>query len=798
MMKPFQLSRLRHRLILLVSIATIPALGLILYDAWNDRVQQTREIERSVERLARFFANEQLRIMESARQLLIALAQLREVRQRDTRACSALFAELDAHYSLYANFGAVDPDGTVFCSSVPARGSINVSERAYFNRALETREFAVGEYQIGRATGKAMLNFGYPVLNEKGNVQAIVFVALDLGWLNNRIAELSPSETAVILLDAKGTILARDPEPERWVGKSVPETPLFRTVAARAESVHETVDLDGITRLYSFSTVSPGAQAGKLYVAVGMPMQSTLANVNRSLARNLAWLGLVAAMALVAAWLIGDRFIVDYVNERVRAEEALAKLGAVVESSDDAIIGESLDGTITSWNSGAKQIYGYAAEEVVGRPISVLIPTDHAAEVREILDRLKRGEHIVPYETVHRTKAGKRIFVSLTISPIMGEAGRILAVSTIARNITERKGIEEQLRASEERFRALAQTANDAIISADTDGNITYFNRGAEEMFGYAANSMVGRPLAALMPDNFRSAHEEGLKRLVTTGEARLVGKTVELAGKRSDGKEFPMELSLASWKAGASTFFTAIIRDITRRKRAEQRQADFTAMIAHDLRSPLMTVVSATDILKDGLVGSVNQAQRKWLDTIQAQAHSLVNLVGDFLDLSKLEAGRIDLIKEKVDLEELIKTSADHYVILAEEKKITLRSRVEPTLARIEADPRRLNQVLGNLLSNAIKFTLAGGDIEIGAGSENGAEVKLWVKDNGVGIPAAEIGQLFEKYRQTTSGKFSAQKGTGLGLVICKMIVETHGGKIWVESEDNSGATFFFTLPRA
>ena len=155
-----------------------------------------------------------------------------------------------------------------------------------------------------------------------------------------------------------------------------------------------------------------------------------------------------------------------------------------------------------------------------------------------------------------------------------------------------------------------------------------------------------------------------------------------------------------------------------------------------------------------------------------------LVDLVGDFLDVSKLEAGRIDLALEEVNLEKFLNATLDNYHLLAQEKKISLRGNISPSLRLIQADPRRLEQVLSNLLSNALKFTPAGGEIELGA-IHRESEVKVWVRDTGIGIAPDEIGQIFEKYKQTTSGKTSEHKGTGLGLVICKMIVKTHGGKI-------------------
>ena len=227
-----------------------------------------------------------------------------------------------------------------------------------------------------------------------------------------------------------------------------------------------------------------------------------------------------------------------------------------------------------------------------------------------------------------------------------------------------------------------------------------------------------------------------------------------------------------------------------------EKLKADFTAMIVHDLRAPLTAIMSSAAIIEDGLVGPVNDEQKNWLLKISTGSRNLLNLINDFLDLSKIEAGRLELIRAEVDIEQLIRASLEDYIVLAREKKIVLSGRFEKPLSKINVDAARLGQVFTNLISNAIKFTAEGGTIELGA-AQNEGETTVWVGDSGVGIPAHEIGDLFEKYRQTLSGKTSKQKGTGLGLVICKMIVESHGGKIWAESQEGKETTFFFTLPR-
>lgn len=342
---------------------------------------------------------------------------------------------------------------------------------------------------------------------------------------------------------------------------------------------------------------------------------------------------------------------------------------------------------------------------------------------------------------------------------------------------------------------AIVSNAVDGIITINEHALVESFNPAAEQIFGYSEEEMLGQPLTALIPERYREAHRRGLERLRSTGESDAAGQTLEGHGLKKDGREFPLELSISTWKAGKERFFTGIVRDIAERKQAEEMQADFAAMIAHDLRSPLTATMSTATMLEDGLFGTVTEEQKKWLVKVQSNIRNLVDLVNDFLDLSKLEAGHLALATENVDFDALVQNHLDYYLALANNKNISLKNRVDPALPQIRADSRRLDQLLSNLMSNAIKFTGEGGTIEVGAVQQNWSEIRIWIKDTGIGIPPEEIPQLFQKYKQTTSGKTSEQKGTGLGLVICKMIVEAHGGKISVESQPGKGSTFTISL---
>jgi signal transduction histidine kinase len=229
--------------------------------------------------------------------------------------------------------------------------------------------------------------------------------------------------------------------------------------------------------------------------------------------------------------------------------------------------------------------------------------------------------------------------------------------------------------------------------------------------------------------------------------------------------------------------------------ERANKMQADFSAMIAHDLRSPLVNILGVAEVMIAGMFGSVTEEQKKWLLRLQANSRSLVDLVSDFLDVSKLESGYVDINREAVNLSAMIEKSIENFRVVALDKKISIKGTVDRALPSIHADPRRLDQVLSNLISNAIKFTGEGGEVEVLAAAD-ATMVNVAVRDNGEGIRADEVGQIFQKYRQGGNVNHSSHKGTGLGLVICKMIVEAHGGCIRVESEPGKGSTFFVSLP--
>ena len=845
------------RLILLVFIAVVPALILILHNAKRDRDVSAERIQEDAQRIVEIAASRQTRFIDSARQLLAVLAELPEVAWGDAAGCNRFVKGLTDRYSVYVNLGRIDAEGNLVCGAIEFSGTLNLADRSYFRRAKDSKDFVIGDYEIGKITNRGSVDFGYPLLNRSGELQGVIYAALDLTWLTHLAAEARlPEGASLSILDSQGTILARFPDPEKWAGKPVPDAPLFQILQLRNQTTRELIGVDGVKRLYAFTTLSGKPQTGQMYVVVGIPKEIAFAEVDQRLQRNLGWLGVACLLALATAWFIGNRHVVAYVTEHARAEEARLRLASIVESSEDAIIGKSLDGTITSWNDGAEVMYGYAEEEVKGQPITILNPPDRPNEIPQLLEIVQQGKGINRYETERIRKDGRRLYVSASVSPIRDYEGKVVGASTIGRDITALRKVEEKLRAhasqmetlytiGQEVGRTLAideviQLALDRVVSASGfDVAFIHFAGKSAAPAVYAA-VCASRPtaeqtqlLARLGGDLQRkiavckepwfiedTAVRPELRELREIGGMRAMAVLPLCGGEQRRGtltlmsprahtfspeesqflQALGQQIALAIENAqlyGATVEVNAHLQEeIEERNRAEKTLADFTAMVVHDLRSPLSNVVSIAESLQNGLFGSVNEEQNKWLWKIENNCKSLIEHVSDFLDLSKIEAGHIELVKKAVDLEALIHEILVEHSIQADKRRISLRSQIDRSLPTTWVDPRRFNQVLSNLLSNALKFSDDGGDIEVGASRGNGNEVKAWVKDAGVGIAHDEIGQIFEKYRQVSSGRSSGQKGTGLGLVICKKIVEAHGGRIWAESQEGRGATVFFSLP--
>jgi PAS domain S-box-containing protein len=852
------LRELRQRLLIIILVAVIPILALILYQANVARDLQIAEAQENAWQIVEQVAIREARFIDSAKHLLTLLADTPEVLGNDLASCRDFLKRFTDHNKVYVDLGVADSSGDVGCRAYDsAEAGENLARTNHFQRAVTAKTFAIGDYQLQPKAERKSVNFAYPILTYDGRISAVIFAALDVTWINQLAAENNlPKGVSVSVVDSKGTLLARFPEPEKWVGKHIPDASLFEMLQLRSQVSKELVGLDGVDRLYALKPLSLNVAAGQMFVMVGIPKDVAFGQANRTLARNLIWLSLVALSATGIAWLIGSKFVVGYVKIRAEAEEARARLAAIVESSEDAIIGMRLDGIVTSWNASAESMYGFTADEIVGQPVERLIPAELQSEIAELLEIVKHGRGINRYESKRMRKDGHVFDVSASLSPIRDLRRRIVGAATITRDITLLRKGEEQLIAYTNQLETLNVVSqgiagtlsvdevierglNRLVSTSGFDFAFVRFSQEAEgrKFYGVGLKSCSPKELeriwTQLGPEFEQCFWECGnpwfIEDVAAAAEFALAAEASEIKALAvlplshresryaamalmstrvhsfgTDEKQFLQAMSrqVALAIENARLYGVTVQanedlrREVEERRRAERTLSDFTAMIAHDLRSPLSNVVSMTESIRDGLFGPVNELQTKWLWKVQKNCRSLIDHVSDFLDLSKIDAGKLELAKEPTDLEGLILESVAEYSIEAKKRNILLRSDFAGELSFVPLDRRRINQVIGNLLSNALKFTESGGTIDVTACSGSAGEVAVCVKDSGVGIPAEESEHIFETYRQFAAGKNATFKGTGLGLAICKKIVEAHGGRIWVESEEGKGTTVFFSLP--
>jgi PAS domain S-box-containing protein len=484
-------------------------------------------------------------------------------------------------------------------------------------------------------------------------------------------------------------------------------------------------------------------------------------------------------------------------------KDKIAWLAAIVESSFDAIISKTLDGQITSWNGAAERTYGHTAAEVIGRSIEIIVPEDRREELRSIHDLLRRGERVPPFETVRVTSDGRRIDVQLTMSPIIDAEGAVVGASGIGRDITQRKEAEAALRNREAKFRAVIETAADGIIIIDPEGTIEVFNPASERIFGYRRDEVIGRKIEMLMPPAHASRHDEYLERARRADEAQTIVMGREVLGLRKDGATVPLELSVGEARHDGTRVFVGIVRDISERKRADQERQyaldklarsngdleQFARVVSHDLQEPLRMVSSYCELLGRRYRGRLDDEADQFIDYAIDGTQRMQLLIQDLLAYSRVEAGGGAI--EEID------ANRSFELALVNLQKSIVESQTKITanhLPTVLADEVQLVQLFQNLVGNAIKYR-RGEPPEIHISAEpRGAFWAIAVTDRGIGVEPRFARSIFEPFKRLH--RRQEFPGTGIGLAICKRIVERHGGEIWLDCEYRDGARFCFTLP--
>lgn len=589
-MRQFRLPRisLRARLILLLMVVFIPMVGLLAVIDVESRQRATNEVRDNALTRVRLLKADQEQSIIEARTLLSTLARVRDVRSDDPAQCTARLKEEVQFQPTYAGFGVAEADGDVTCSSVELSSPVNAIEEnlAWFRRAVDTRSFAVGDFQTGRETGRPILVFSYPILSE-GKVEGVVFAAAlleALGELAER-ANLT-GQSAILFIDRNGTILDHHPNPEAWIGKTAADEPIIQTILSQKEGVIESSGLDGVTRLYAFTSIRGGADTG-LYLAVGVPTQTAYAEVNQTTLNHLVFLGSIAILSLLAAIFFADQFMVRQINAMVAATRRLRQgdlstrirpvsetaeldqlaiafndmaatlqereaaqkqaeatiheqrefLRVTLTSIGDAVLATDTDSRVTFMNPIAEMVTGWTRDEAAGRPLSEIFPIINEATRKPVENpaaRVLREGAIVGLgnHTLLVRRDGSEIPIDDSGAPIRDDTGRLDGVVLVFRDVTDRRRAEKELIEREQRFRLVANSAPVMIWQSGVDKLFDWFNKGWLEYTGRAMEQELGNGWTeGVHPDDI----ERCLNVYTTAFDARREFE-MEYRLKRADG----------------------------------------------------------------------------------------------------------------------------------------------------------------------------------------------------------------------------------------------------------------------
>ncbi len=714
------------------------------------------------------------------------------------------------------------------------------AERPSFDRAMRTRQPAVGDVVEGPVTAQYEFSVRVPVVRH-GAVKYVLSAVVKPDAI---AALLTPQRFAAdwvaVVLDGNQRIVARTMTPERMVGQ--PASASLRDALARSsEGWFHGSTLEGadVYTPYGRSAFSGWA------VAMGIPAAVVQAGARRTLQALAAGIFGAVALALVLAILLGHRIAAPIVAlaaaakeiergeapvipatspveevydlGRALADAALAvraraeapeRLAAIIRSSDDAIIGKDLDGAITSWNPGATRLFGYGEAEAVGRSIALIVPPERADEELDLRRRLRLGESLEHFETVRLDKHGRRVDVSLTVSPIRDATGPTVGISTIARDITERKQVEE-------RFHLAIEAAPTAMIITDEHGTIRFVNSQTERLLGYARQDLVGGSVDRLVPPRLRVPHARHRAGFFADPRRRPMGAGRDLHALHADGTEVPVEIGLSPFETAEGVFVLAAVTDITARKRAEEERAQvlvreqearreaeaanrmkdqFLAVLSHELRTPLNTILGWVQMLRSARLDPPQRDHA--LDIMERNTRMQARMIDDLLDISRIAAGKMVLERRPIHLGALIAETVESLQPEVKSRGLLLETRLDPAAGAVSADASRIRQVLTNLLVNAMKFTPAGGRVSVELIGE-GDVVRIVVTDTGAGIDPALLPHVFERFRQADWRAAGTHGGLGLGLAIVRDVVALHEGRVEARSDGpDRGAVFTVTLP--
>jgi len=469
---------------------------------------------------------------------------------------------------------------------------------------------------------------------------------------------------------------------------------------------------------------------------------------------------------------------------------------------------ECFTGTVVECNETFVRKTGFTRDEIIGSHIFERYHPSCLDKVKKTFTQFCETGEVKNTELTLVTADGKELPVLMSSTAVRDENGKILHSRTVLQDIRELKQAQLELLQSEQRYKAVTDSAVDSIITTNETGVVVGWNQGATKTFGYNEQEIIGSPVSELIPESIQESELHVLFNPRYIKEHQLAGKIIEMQGKRKTGEIFPVEISISQWDASGEQFVTGIVRDITERKHAEEEllkakekavesdrlKSAFLANMSHEIRTPMNGIIGFSQLLKDP--DMPQEVKESYISQIDNATNQLLHIITDIVNISKIEAGQEKANPVFFDLKKLLEEIEGFFQPQAKQKSLELKlhSDLSPELARIKSDPVKLQQTLNNIVANALKFTERG-LVEILV-SASDTHITFSVKDTGIGIDPSMFDAIFDRFRQVELSYSRQFGGTGLGLSLAKSYVEMLGGKIRVESKPGEGSTFSFTIP--
>ncbi|MHB8092566.1 MAG: ATP-binding protein [Syntrophales bacterium] len=927
-MKHFDFASLRFKLILLIVIILLPMFAYSLYGS----LEAQRRVRDDAFRAALDEANKisitYAEIINHTRTLFATISHASAVQQLDRTASKRFLADLQRDNSkLYSVINIVLPNGDLYVTSLPTTQKANYADRSWFRPILQDRSFTLGEYLIGRLVGKPILSAVGPILDDEGNLKAILLTGINLDALDiSRERGKLPDGSDVTVFDQKGVVLMRHPA-GAFVGKAMPEVEIVRKAQSLKVGTVEARGVDEKGRLYGFTKL--GQARGEIYVSVGIPVEIVFAGVRRMMITQFSVLGVIALLAFSGAWWLGNRHIgnpikrllmatrrvaegdlavrtslVKYGGEigelatefdkmadslqgrdsalkkalaenehliknlegivgertgqleaaRMQAEAAAITNKDIIDSIREPLLVLDSDLRVLSANRSFYNYFQVRPEETIGNLIYDLgnrqwdIP-----KLRTLLEKMLSIENnFDDYEIAHDfSNIGRRIMLlnarRITHKEIHPQI-ILLAIEDITEkkillgieDITERREIENGLEKARKELAVIKIAADEVseyaeslinairepLIALDQDLRVVTASRSFYNFFKVNPEDTVGQLIYDLGNKQWdipklRELLETILPQKTTFDDYEVehdfatIGRRTMLLNARQIqrvlGKERIILLAIEDIterreiENGLEKAHEELKELATELKRTTRVKSEFLANMSHELRTPLNAIIGFSEVLEDGLYGDLNDRQKTYAHHIYNAGKHLLSLINDILDLSKVEAGKMEFEVSRFPIRAVLNSS----VVMLKEKAIkhgiALSVEVEPDAdIHVDADERKIKQILFNLLSNAVKFTPDGGKVTVRArmaavknGSDQRRMLEVCIEDTGIGIKEEDLPRLFGEFTQLHQTILTkVYEGTGLGLALTKRLVGLHHGSIRVESEYGKGSRFYFTLP--